>query len=116
MYGLYLFIWNIIHILYMMYTRLFDDDDNNNNEISMNDFIHTAIQVNVLTLNNVNFRVRPGELVIVAGPVGCGKSSLLMAILGELPLLTGSVNVNGNIAYASQVCHGLRSIISNQDT
>ncbi|XP_022670622.1 multidrug resistance-associated protein 4-like isoform X2 [Varroa destructor] len=58
---------------------------------------------NLLALNNVNFRVRRGELVIVTGPVGCGKSSLLMAILGELPLLTGTIKLGGTIAYASQV-------------
>lgn len=54
-------------------------------------------------MNNINFGIRPGELVIVAGPVGSGKTSLMMAILGELPLLTGSVKINGNLAYASQV-------------
>ncbi|OQR74932.1 multidrug resistance-associated protein 4-like, partial [Tropilaelaps mercedesae] len=58
---------------------------------------------NGLALSNVNFRMHRGELVIVAGPVGCGKTSLLMAILGELPLLTGTVKLGGNVAYASQV-------------
>ena len=37
-------------------------------------------------LNSVCLSVCEGELVIVAGPVGSGKSSLLMAILQELPL------------------------------
>jgi ABC-type multidrug transport system fused ATPase/permease subunit len=36
---------------------------------------------NLLCLKRVNFVCRPGELVAVVGGVGCGKSSLLNAIL-----------------------------------
>ena len=35
-------------------------------------------------LQNINFSVNSGELVLVIGPVGSGKSSLLSAILGNL--------------------------------
>ena len=38
---------------------------------------------------NVDFKV--GKLNIVAGPTGSGKTSLLMALLGEMTLLEGSV-------------------------
>uniref|UniRef100_A0A182NJ65 Multidrug resistance-associated protein lethal(2)03659 n=1 Tax=Anopheles dirus TaxID=7168 RepID=A0A182NJ65_9DIPT len=55
-----------------------------------------------LTLDGVDLHVQPGTLVAVIGPVGAGKSSLIHAILGELPLESGSIKVNGNISYASQ--------------
>ncbi|XP_017911812.1 PREDICTED: multidrug resistance-associated protein 4-like isoform X2 [Capra hircus] len=54
------------------------------------------------TLQGLSFTVRPGELLAVVGPVGAGKSSLLSALLGELPPSQGKVSVHGRIAYVSQ--------------
>ncbi|KAG5204268.1 hypothetical protein JEQ12_002244 [Ovis aries] len=54
------------------------------------------------TLQGLSFTVRPGELLAVVGPVGAGKSSLLSALLGELPPSQGKVSVLGKIAYVSQ--------------
>ncbi|XP_025073873.1 probable multidrug resistance-associated protein lethal(2)03659 [Pogonomyrmex barbatus] len=47
------------------------------------------------TLQNINIKVRPGELIAVVGQVGAGKTSLLNVILKELRLQEGSI----------QVCH-----------
>ncbi|XP_023241669.1 multidrug resistance-associated protein 4-like [Centruroides sculpturatus] len=46
--------------------------------------------------------MQPRELLIVIGPVGSGKSSLLMSVLGEIPITFGEVSVKGKISYASQ--------------
>uniref|UniRef100_A0A4W2IQ42 Multidrug resistance-associated protein 4 n=1 Tax=Bos indicus x Bos taurus TaxID=30522 RepID=A0A4W2IQ42_BOBOX len=54
------------------------------------------------SLRGLSFTVRPGELLAVVGPVGAGKSSLLRAVLGELPPRQGKVRVHGKIAYVSQ--------------
>ncbi|XP_059156862.1 ATP-binding cassette sub-family C member 4-like isoform X7 [Physella acuta] len=54
------------------------------------------------TLENVTLDVEPRKLVAVIGPVGSGKSSLLMTILGELPALSGTIKVSGKVAYVSQ--------------
>ncbi|KAF6375882.1 ATP binding cassette subfamily C member 4 [Rhinolophus ferrumequinum] len=54
------------------------------------------------TLQGLSFTVRPGELLAVVGPVGAGKSSLLSAVLRELPPSQGLVSVHGRIAYVSQ--------------
>ncbi|XP_028724042.1 multidrug resistance-associated protein 4 [Peromyscus leucopus] len=54
------------------------------------------------TLQGLSFTARPGELLAVVGPVGAGKSSLLSAVLGELPPTSGLVSVHGKIAYVSQ--------------
>ncbi|XP_052868167.1 ATP-binding cassette sub-family C member 4-like [Anopheles cruzii] len=54
------------------------------------------------TLANVNIDFRKGKLIGVIGPVGAGKSSLLQAILRELPLDTGAIVCRGKFAYVSQ--------------
>jgi ATP-binding cassette subfamily C (CFTR/MRP) protein 4 len=57
---------------------------------------------NDLTLTNVNLRVQPTTVVAIIGKVGSGKSSLLQSILGELPVDSGKIHVNGKISFASQ--------------
>lgn len=62
------------------------------------------------TLQNLNLRVRKGELIGIVGPVGAGKSSILSTLLGELqpcrvsdPALP-AVEVRGNsVAYCQQI-------------
>ena len=51
------------------------------------------------TLQSLCLSLYKGDLVFVIGPVGCGKSSLLFTILGELPLHQGLVSCRGKIAY-----------------
>ncbi|EGZ11447.1 hypothetical protein PHYSODRAFT_338156 [Phytophthora sojae] len=53
-------------------------------------------------LSDVNFTVKKGDLVVVHGPVGSGKSSLCSALLGEMEKTEGKVFVNGKVAYYSQ--------------
>ncbi len=45
--------------------------------------------------NNLDLTVAPGLLVGVTGESGCGKTSLLRAILGFVPLTSGSIEVCG---------------------
>lgn len=54
------------------------------------------------TLRNVSLTVPPGSFVAIVGQVGSGKSSLLQAILEELPLTGGKVESRGRINYVSQ--------------
>ena len=42
-------------------------------------------------LHDVHCDIKPGESVAVVGPVGAGKTSLLLALLGEIPIKKGSV-------------------------
>ncbi|KFV70861.1 ATP-binding cassette sub-family C member 8, partial [Dryobates pubescens] len=42
-------------------------------------------------LSNIDIRIPQGQLTMIVGQVGCGKSSLLLAILGEMQKISGSI-------------------------
>ncbi|GFF97593.1 ATP-dependent bile acid permease [Aspergillus udagawae] len=50
---------------------------------------------------NVSFHI--GKLNIIAGPTGSGKTSLLMALLGEMKLLEGRVHLPGGTANRAEL-------------
>ena len=53
-------------------------------------------------LDNVSLNATNGRLVGVTGPVGSGKTSLLMTILGEIPMSSGKMSCIGKMAFVSQ--------------
>ncbi|XP_066253825.1 multidrug resistance-associated protein 1-like isoform X2 [Euwallacea similis] len=53
-------------------------------------------------LKNINFRVQNDSIVAIVGPVGCGKSTLINALLGEMEKISGRVNSLGTVAYVPQ--------------
>ncbi|CAE5968036.1 unnamed protein product [Arabidopsis arenosa] len=59
-------------------------------------------ETKIPTLRNIHLEIKHGQKVAVCGPVGAGKSSLLHAVLGEIPKVSGTVKVSGSIAYVSQ--------------
>ena len=53
-------------------------------------------------LQNVSLQASSGQLIGITGPVGSGKTSLLMTILGEIPISSGQMSCTGKMAYVSQ--------------
>jgi len=55
-------------------------------------------------IEGLDLALRPGERIGVVGPNGSGKTSLLLALLGELPLAQGSIILGSNtkIGYLDQ--------------
>ncbi|XP_027419210.1 ATP-binding cassette sub-family C member 8 isoform X6 [Bos indicus x Bos taurus] len=49
------------------------------------------------TLSNITIRIPRGQLTMIVGQVGCGKSSLLLATLGEMQKLSGAVFWNSSL-------------------
>ncbi|KAM7378480.1 hypothetical protein PAMA_013404 [Pampus argenteus] len=61
---------------------------------------------NMSTLSDINIRIPTGQLTMIVGQVGCGKSSLLLAMLGEMQTIKGTVHWSNknrySVAYAAQ--------------
>ena len=55
------------------------------------------------TLSDITLDVLNGNILAITGAVGSGKSSLLTAILGELPQHRGSISYHGSMAYVLQI-------------
>ncbi|XWS55359.1 hypothetical protein CRYUN_Cryun10bG0167800 [Craigia yunnanensis] len=56
------------------------------------------------TLSNINLDIPVGSLVAIVGGTGEGKTSLISAMLGELPPISdASVVIRGTVAYVPQV-------------
>nr|XP_023698016.1 ATP-binding cassette sub-family C member 8 isoform X2 [Paramormyrops kingsleyae] len=46
------------------------------------------------TLSNIDIKIPFGQLTMIVGQVGCGKSSLLLAALGEMQKISGTITWN----------------------
>jgi ABC-type transport system involved in cytochrome bd biosynthesis fused ATPase/permease subunit len=54
------------------------------------------------TLSQINFRVNAGEKLVIIGKVGSGKTSILEALMGNIPKKEGTVRMVGTVAYMPQ--------------
>ena len=61
-----------------------------------------TIKSEIKVLNNLNIKVKKGEIVCLVGPSGCGKSTILNLISGLLKPTKGEVIVNGKCGYMFQ--------------
>ncbi|WP_170008629.1 ABC transporter ATP-binding protein [Bacillus fonticola] len=49
-------------------------------------------------LEEMNLRITRGQRIALLGPNGIGKSTLLKTIVGDLPLLSGSIRLGSNVS------------------
>jgi ABC-type sugar transport system ATPase subunit len=59
----------------------------------------SVLRVSKLTtedVSDISFEVRAGEVVALAGLVGAGRTELAHAIIGDTPILSGQVEVDGH--------------------
>ena len=60
---------------------------------------------NIKALRGVSMNVNEGEIVALIGANGAGKSTLLKAIVGQEPLVEGSISYDGQMLYAVKDKH-----------
>uniref|UniRef100_A0A915IRS2 Uncharacterized protein n=1 Tax=Romanomermis culicivorax TaxID=13658 RepID=A0A915IRS2_ROMCU len=77
---------------------------NNTENVGVQMINYTARWNNEKTnvLDNVNLTIEPGQLVLIVGPVGAGKSSILYSLCGECNTVSGTIKTNGKIVYVPQ--------------
>lgn len=69
------------------------------------EFEHVSIAYNgAPVLENISFNVPHGAQVAVVGPNGAGKSTLFKALVGLLPLRSGSIRIHGQPLGNHQDC------------
>lgn len=61
-----------------------------------------SIPEEIPVIKNFNVSFKPNSLNVIIGSVGHGKTSVLLAILGELPKVSGKLSVSGRLAYVEQ--------------
>ena len=52
-----------------------------------------------IVLGDINLTLKSGQLLVVIGTVGTGKTSLLHAVMGETNIKSGFQFMNGSVAY-----------------
>ena len=62
----------------------------------------TAGYGDVAIIEDINFEVQAGEVLIILGGSGCGKSTLLKHMIGLLPPVSGKVFIEGNDIVSAQ--------------
>lgn len=70
--------------------KLIDDSDSSP-DLELKDFSARYEDSTGAVLSNLDLSVKAGESVAVIGPVGAGKTSLLLALLGEMPKSGGEL-------------------------
>uniref|UniRef100_A0A8C9HUR6 Multidrug resistance-associated protein 1 n=2 Tax=Piliocolobus tephrosceles TaxID=591936 RepID=A0A8C9HUR6_9PRIM len=77
-------------------------DGGDTNSITVRNATFTWARSDPPTLNGITFSIPEGALVAVVGQVGCGKSSLISALLAEMDKVEGHVALKGSVAYVPQ--------------
>lgn len=79
------------------------------------DFRRRSYHDTFYALNDVNIRVKKGEMIGFIGENGSGKSTLLKIITGVLTPTSGEMQINGNIAALLELGSGFNPEYSGYD-
>lgn len=72
----------------------------------------TVARGGIAVLEGVTFRLSPGQALVLRGPNGIGKTTLLRTLCGLQPALAGQVSVPAeSLAYAAHA-DGLKAVLS----
>ena len=64
-------------------------------------------------LHDITLHIPKGSLVGITGKTGCGKTSFLAALMGEMTRVSGVVATRGSVAYSAQQAWILNDTVQN---
>lgn len=68
-------------------------------------------------LSSIHLKIPQGKVTMIVGPVGCGKTTLLKALLGEVPALSGTIKVfAGDVSYCDQSPYHMNGTVRDSIT
>ena len=52
-------------------------------------------------VKGLNLQLKPKDILMITGKVGCGKTTLLLSLLNETSLLQGTLDIKGKVAFVA---------------
>ncbi|XP_059157838.1 ATP-binding cassette sub-family C member 4-like [Physella acuta] len=89
-------------VVYTEGKRRFQKKRERTSTSSTKSLLHESDVDHAFSLKYISLSIKKGELLAVVGVVGSGKSSLLLALIGELPYEIGQIAINGRVSYCGQ--------------
>ncbi|XP_035824676.1 multidrug resistance-associated protein 4 isoform X2 [Aplysia californica] len=89
-------------LVYTEGRRRFQKKRQRSSTSSMKSLLHESDVDHAFSLKYISLQVKKGELVVIVGMVGSGKSSLLLSLIEELPHEIGQIAINGRVSYCGQ--------------
>lgn len=68
---------------------------------------NSSLNENISAIENINFKVFPGEFISLVGSSGCGKSTILNLIANFIEPTVGEIFIDGSPAYFRNRKHGM---------
>ena len=83
-----------------------NDRRSDSSEVTLSDL--TVKYGDFVAVDNLNLRIEPGELFVLLGQSGCGKTSTMRSIAGLEEPATGSIRVGDQVFFDSRTRTNVR--------